>query len=128
MSDESRIYDPAAPIGVVDLTIKNDVQGELSLGDKEMAMLEYLADRGGEVPWSWEPSPGSKATAEQLAAVRERVADLIVGGYLVEREHITHATQVAGRLSLRLTDRGRNVVETHRARKIVASAVKPLST
>lgn len=113
--------------GVVDLSIKNDVAGELSLGDKEMAMLEYLADRGGEVPWSWEPSPGSKATKEQLDAVRERVADLIVGGLVIEREHVTHAAQLAGRLTLRLTDKGRNVVETHRKRKIVASDVKPIT-
>ena len=114
--------------GVVDLSIKNDVQGELSLGDKEMQMLEYLADRGGEVPWSWEPSPGSKATAEQLAAVRERVADLICHGFMVEREYVTHELQLKGALRLRLTDKGRNVVDVHRKRKIVASEVKPIAT
>lgn len=114
--------------GVVDLSIKNDVQGELSLGDKEMAMLEYLADRGGEVPWSWEPSPGSRATKEQLDAVRERVADLIVGGLVIEREHVTHVAQLAGRLTLRLTDKGRNVVDKHRQRKIIASDVKPITS
>lgn len=121
----SVIHRPDEPIalGVIDLTVKNDVQGELRLGDKEMAMLEHLADRGGEVPWSWEPSPGVKVTPEQLKAVHDRVCDLIQGGYLVEREYMQGLT--VAKLTLRLTDTGRNVVEIHRKRKIVASEVKP---
>lgn len=113
--------------GVIDLKIENDVEAELrspSTG-KPLAQipgatktLEYLADHGGEVNWSWEGIAN---------ATREMVADLIQMELVKEIEYVTSATQLHGRLALRLTDKGRNVVATHRKRKVIASEVKPLS-
>lgn len=105
--------------GFADVTIKNDVAGELKLGTAAMQTLEYLADRGGEVRWSWEGIQ---------PATREMVADLICAELVKEREYVTSALQLHGTLTLWLTDKGRNVVEIHRKRKIVASEVKPLET
>ena len=82
-----------------------------------MKTLEYLADRGGEVGWSWDGIAN---------ATREMVADLIQMELVQEIEYVTSHAQLHGRLALRLTDKGRNVVATHRKRKVVASEVKPL--
>ena len=103
--------------GFAEVTIQNDVAGELELRPAAMQTLEYLADRGGEVAWSWENIQN---------ATREMVADLIQSELVKELEYVTSALQLHGRLTLKLTDKGRNVVEIHRKRKIVASAVKPL--
>jgi hypothetical protein len=102
--------------GFVDLKIDNDVELELGLAKKPGAMstLGYLADHGGEVPWNWD---------NIKPATRELVADLIVAGLVVEREYVTHALQTQGRLALRLTDKGRNVIEIHRRRKVTAGKV-----
>ncbi len=107
----------AAMVGVADLTIKNDVVGELAIRPAAMMTMEHIADHGGEIRFSWEGL---------TSASREMVADLIMAGYVVEREHVTHMLQVSGPLSLKLTDKGRNVVTIHRKRKIVATDVKPL--
>lgn len=104
--------------GVAELEIKNDVAGELKIRPAAMDTLEYIADRAGEIDWSWE---------NIKPETREMVADMIVDGYVVEREYVRSALQVHGKLTLRLTDKGRNVVETHRKRKIVASTVKSIS-
>ena len=106
--------------GIVDLRIENDVELELGLAGKPGAMttLEYLADHGGEVGWSWD---------NIKPQTREMVADLIELGLVKEMEYVTHALQIHGRLALRLTDRGRNVVAIHRKRKVTASEVKPIS-
>ncbi len=103
--------------GFADVKIENDVAGELALRPAAMQTLEFLADHNGEVRWSWD---GIKP------ATREMVADLICDGYVKEMEYVTSALQVSGALTLRLTDKGRNVVEIHRKRKLVASAVKPV--
>lgn len=103
--------------GFADVKIENDVAGELALGVAAMKTLEYIADRGGEVRWSWE---GIKQQT------REMVADLIQDGLVKEMEYVTSARQLHGQLSLRLTDKGRNIVEIHRKRKIVASEVRPV--
>jgi hypothetical protein len=110
---------PRPAVGVVDLKIANDVELELGLAQKRGAMgtLEIIADRGGEIAWSWEGI--SHAT-------RELVADLIELELVIEREYVTSALQLHGRLTLRLTDKGRNVVEIHRKRKVVASEVRAL--
>jgi hypothetical protein len=105
--------------GVIDLTIDNDVELELGLANKPGAMmtLSILADCGGECPWTWEG---------KSHATRELVADLIQMELVKEIEYVTHAMQLHGRLALRLTDKGRNVIAIHRKRKVVASEVKPL--
>lgn len=105
----------SAGFGVADLTVQNDVQGELKIRQAAMQTLEHIADHGGEINWSWD---------HIKQATIEMVADMIEDDLIVEREYITHALQVNGRLTLRLTDKGRNVVETHRRRKIVAGSVK----
>ena len=104
-------------VGVANLTIHNDVAGELKLRPAALQTLEYIADKNGEINWSWE---------NIKPATREMVADLIQDGLVIEREFVTHALQLTGKLTLKLTDKGRNVVELHRKRKITASAVKPL--
>lgn len=107
----------SASVGVADLKIENDVAGELRLRPAAIKTLEYIAQRGGEVSWTWE---GIKQET------REMVADLILAGILIEREYVTDARQLHGRLALKLTDKGRNVLETHGKRKIVASKVTQL--
>ena len=105
-------------IGVADLKIQNDVAGELKLRPAAIKTLEYLIEKGGEVNWSWE---GIKQET------REMVADLIEAGLCVEREHVTHAWQVKpDRLTLKITEKGRNVIDVHHKRKIVPGAVKEL--
>jgi hypothetical protein len=118
VSDDWNIH-PGAVGGFADLTVKNDVAGELDLDKLPGAMrtLEFLADQGGEVAWSWD---------NIKPATREMVADLIQYELVKEMEYVTSALQLHGRLALRLTDKGRNVVSIHRQRKIVASEVKPI--
>jgi len=65
-------------------------------------MLGFLADRGGEVPWDWSKvNPDAKAM----------IANLMNEGLVIDREYVTHAAAFEHRLVLRLTDRGRAVVE-----------------
>lgn len=63
--------------------------------------LEFLAERGAEIPWDWERCRPD---------VKAMIADLINKELLVEREYVTHALQLKADLKLRLTDRGRAVV------------------
>lgn len=119
--------EPSGSDGVAELTVKNDVAGELELGQWHTFTLENIADRGGEIPWDWNVMMAKDVTPAKLAARNEMIADLIVHGLVVEREYVTHARQLNGKLALRLTDKGRNVVELHRQRKIVAGAVKVLA-
>lgn len=109
---------PRSAGGYADLTIQNDVAGELELTEAMTKTLEYLAVHGGEVRWSWE---GIKP------ATKEMVADLIEHGLVKEIEYVTHAMQLHGQLALRMTDKGRNVLEIHRKRKIVAGEVRPIT-
>jgi hypothetical protein len=115
--------------GVIDLTVQNDVEAELGLAKRPGAMstLGFIADHGGEVPWSWEHAVRDGKVAPLSPATRELVADLICMGLVEEIEYVTSALQVNGRLSLRLTTKGRNVVSVHRSRKVVASEVKPIA-
>jgi hypothetical protein len=56
------------------------------------------------------------------------VCDLIEANIVVEREYITHALQTRpDRLTIKITDRGRNVVEAQRKRKITAGAVQSVT-
>lgn len=69
----------------------------------QMKFLEMLADRGGEIPWDWHKvKPDAKAM----------LADLINKGLIIDREYVTHAAQARGSLHMRITDEGRQVVET----------------
>jgi len=64
--------------------------------------LEFVAERGAEIPWDW-----GKCRFD----VKLMIADLINKEVLVEREYVAHAFQTKGDLKLRLTDRGRAIVE-----------------
>lgn len=68
----------------------------------EAKFLEFIAERGAEISWDWE-----KCRPD----VKAMVVDLINKELLVEREYVTHALQLQGDLKLRLTDRGRSIVE-----------------
>lgn len=83
---------------------------KLRLDGSQVRLAEFVADRGGEIPWDWD-----KCTP----AVKEMVAGMINSQVVVEREYSTHA-DVAGRLHLRLTDTGRQVVTQY---KLIKSKV-----
>jgi hypothetical protein len=114
--------------GVIDLTVRNDVEAELGLAKRPGAMstLEFIADHGGEVGWNWEHTIRNGKVEPLNPATRELVADLICMQLVEEIEYVTSALQVNGRLTLKLTSKGRNVVAKHRQRKVVASEVKPV--
>lgn len=75
----------------------------------QLKFVEYVADRGGEIPWAW-----NKLRPEAKAMV----ADLINKQIMLEREYVTHAAQMSGSLYLRLTDQGRQVADQIRAMAI----------
>lgn len=109
----------AGLIGVADLTIKGDALDELKLDPRALPFLEHLIACGGEGSWTWEGLP---------AAMSSMVCDLIEANIVVEREYITHALQTRpDRLTIKITDRGRNVVEAQRKRKITAGAVQSVT-
>ena len=116
--------------GYVDLRVDNDVELELGLAKRPGAMstLGFIADQGGEVPWNWDWTIRDGQRAPLNHATRELVADLIVMGLCEEIEYVTSALQLHGRLTLKLTSKGRNVVEIHRKRKITVSEVKPIAS
>lgn len=74
----------------------------LRITHPQAKFLEFIAARGAEIPWDWE-----KCRPD----VKAMVADLLNKELLVEREYVTHALQLKGDLQLRLTDRGRAVVD-----------------
>lgn len=106
----------AARFGFADLVIKNDVAGELKLSEAETKTLDYIATKSGEINWNWEDSTTKQATKEMMA-------DLINKELVRER---TRSATLGGRVTIALTDKGRNVVELHRKRKVVAGAVKAI--
>lgn len=74
----------------------------VSLQPPQYNFLAMLASRGGEIPWDWSKvKPDAKAM----------LADLINKGLIIDREYVTHAAQVRGRLMLGLTDQGKQVAE-----------------
>ncbi len=127
----SGMPDPST-LNVIDLKIVNDVEAELGLDEMPGAMttLCYLADSGGEVGWNWNGGIDPKTGLWKPLSheTRERVTDLINMGLCVEREYVSSAAQAegTGRLTLVLTDKGKNVVETHRKRRVVMSEARPL--
>lgn len=127
--------DPVVPgIAVIDLEATGpDVAAELGLDKRPGAMttLGFIADKGGEVGWNWDggidPKTGLWKPLSREA--RELVTDLINMELVKEREYVTHAAQAqgTGKLTLVLTDKGRNVVEKMRARKIVGRSPRPIT-
>jgi hypothetical protein len=101
--------------GFADLTIKNDVQGELSLTDAECRTLEYIAGKSGEINWDWADPTTKRATFEMMT-------DLINKELVREREHVDMTGSVK-RVTIKLTEKGGNVLDVHRKRKIVAGKV-----
>jgi hypothetical protein len=74
----------------------------LRITHAQAKFLEFLAERGAEIPWDWGKCRGD---------VKRMVADLINKELLAEREYVTHALQLKGDLHLRLTNKGRAVVD-----------------
>jgi hypothetical protein len=68
----------------------------------QMKMIDYLAKRGGEIPWDW-----SKVSSEAKAML----ADLINKQLVIDREYVTDARQARGVLRLGLTAQGRAIAE-----------------
>lgn len=102
-------------IGVADLAIKGDAVDELKLDPRAVPFLDLLIQCGGEGRWSWERVP---------PAMREMVADLILAQIVVEREHVRHAAQVTpDYLTIKITERGRNVIAAHHKRTIIVGKV-----
>lgn len=122
-----------AGIAVIDVAVHGDVEAELKLLGKPGAMstLEYIADQGGEVRWSWEGGEDPRTGLWQPVSqqTRELVTDLINAELLREREHVTDARQRegTGMLTLWLTDKGRNVVSKHRAMKMSIGTPRPMT-
>ena len=63
-----------ATVGIVDLTITNDVAGELNLSLPMFKTLDMLAKAGGELPFAWD---------KIMPASREMLADMINAGLLL---------------------------------------------
>jgi hypothetical protein len=75
---------------------------KVKLSTPEVKFVEFVAERGGEIPWDW-----SKCSVP----VKAMIANLINGRVLIEREYLSDARQLAGSLYLRLTDEGRAIAE-----------------
>ena len=100
-----------------EVTTTNDVQKELQLSTADMQTLINIAKRGGEVSWSWNVKNES----------REKVADLIQGGYLVEREYCKSPLDMNPALALRLTDKARNVIAKHDSMRVNIGSLRKLT-
>lgn len=74
----------------------------VSITHPQVKFLQFVAERSGEIPWDWRKVERPDA--------RAMVTDLINKRVLAEREYVTDAAQVQGRLHLRLTDMGRAIV------------------
>jgi hypothetical protein len=121
-----------APFGVVEIRAEHDVATELQLSAPKIKMLEFLAAHGGEIPFSWDSfaarlrCAANPAEAAAVTESREALVDLINTRLVTEREYVTSALQVQGRLCLRLTDRGRSVVAEHQKFRFVPGSVQPI--
>lgn len=117
--------------GVVNLRAEHDVAAELALSPPKCKMLEDLAAKGGEAPFSWDTFAQRRAGAKTLLEAqtiddaREAVVDLINAGYVREREYASAGGYV--RLVLRLTDKGRSVVAELSKFRLAPESVKPIS-
>ena len=121
-----------SPFGAVTIKAEHDVASELKLSPPQCQILHNLARVGGEAPFSWDDFRLRKAAAKTLLErqsiddAENAVVDLINGSYLREREYMTAGSRVV-RGTIRLTDKGRNVVAELDRFTLTASAVKPMS-
>lgn len=120
----------AAPFGVVEIKATHDVAGELRLSPPTCKMLSFIAEHGGEVPFTWDSFAQKKLAAKTLIEAqaidqsRDMVVDLINAGYVREREYVAGSNV---RLTLRLTDKGRNVVAELDQFKLVSTPVQSVT-
>lgn len=122
----------AAPFGAVTIKAEHDVASELQLSQPKCHILRVLAKVGGEAPFSWDDFVTRRAGAKTLIErqsiddAENAIVDLINGGYVREREYMSPANRIV-RGTIRLTDKGRNVVAELDRFSLTASAVKPLT-
>lgn len=108
--------------GIADIAVKGDAIEDLKLDPRAVPFLEKLIECGGEGSWTWDHP-------RMPQSMREMVADLIQASIVVEREHVQHAAQVIpDRLTIKITDKGRNVLAAHKARTFSIGKVSPLPT
>ena len=100
-----------------ELETTNDVQSELRLNTGDLRTLQNMAERGGEIPWSWNVKQESRDVVERL----------ILGEYVKEIEYCTHATDLNPRLMLRLTDKARNVIEKNSKMRVNIGTLRKLT-
>ena len=122
----------AAPFGVVEIRgAKDHAADVLRITPPMRTMLEFVAAHGGEVPFSWDDytpiHAQNPAHAAALAGVRELLVDMINARLFFEREYLRSSLQVQGRLVLRLTDKGKSVVEALQKPLFVPGTVKSIS-
>jgi len=104
--------------GVADITVKGDAIEDLKLDPRAVPFLDRLVASGGEANWTWDHP-------RMPQSMREMVADLIVAQIVIEREYVTHAAQVKpDRLTIKITERGRNVLAAHHKRTIAVGKVR----
>lgn len=121
-----------SPFGAVTIKAAHDVAGELKLSPPKCQILRNLAKVGGEAAFSWDDFKIRKAAAKTLVErqavddAESAIVDLINDGHLREREYVTAGSRVV-RGTVRLTDRGRNVVAELERFTLTASAVQPMS-
>lgn len=101
-------------IGVAELKLTNDVQGELALSNAEMSTIELIARSAGEVDFY--PDKVKQATNGMIQKMQAEGYLTVTGVQDAITGRITH-------LKLRLTDKARNVIAIDARRKIVAGDV-----
>lgn len=115
--------------GVATITVKGDVMGDLKLDARSIPFMQRLAvSPNGEANWQWIPPAGSKISMGEWEAMKSMVCDLIEANLVKEREYVTSSGQVIpDRITLQITDRGRNVLAEHAKMKLVAGKVENLT-
>ena len=113
--------------GVAEVTIEHDVIGELGLDRIPFSgrILMGLADRGGEAPY-----PRTKVVMPSGAVIEpQRSIEQLEGLGLVDAfmPGVLTAEMDFSRALLRLTDKGKNVVEEMKQTRYKVGAVKSIS-
>lgn len=122
--------------GVAKVTIENDVAAELGLDKIPLAMetLTGLAGRGGVAPFphtrfhTKRPHPMTGIMTDCVVDLMPMVEKLEALG-LIQRERAVVATAEHGFVDmlLKLTDKGRNVVDAYAMKRIRVGEVKDVS-
>ena len=120
--------DLGQPVTAEDLGLQGERATAHGLVEALVGWLDQIATSGGEMRWSWDKTlpPLDPAThpAARVAAreqLREGIADLTIANVVEELDSNVYLG--AGITRMRLTDKGRNLVEKHRRRRITASRV-----